>query len=756
MESEQSANKHDACDDGEDEGDYVPSGADVLWAPLCGLLELDRQKESQSRYYASVPVSAIVNSIGRCAHDYLETRTSFLKTNPAMLALGLADEKGHAKRTARALCDMALQDNLIGLLTALQDHLHPGIETSDLRSAIMDDDEYNGILRAFMPPDRWQVVVKIATDDSIPEDVKLSDLPFAHPLLADIVRCGKDLLVSNAISEVSGKVGMKTGCTHDHRRSDETLHRRSSAVLPSRKHPSHEYIEEHLPAARKANNLNLAVRHGRQQEEGCDITTVGRMRTEQLGSLQPYQGERLPCNLHWDELEPEQQSLVRSLGFDAATWVHNVWSKVMTWTALTKQPLLMRAAKALGFSGDSWWGELQPTAPSTVLLTDASTAAQEAEKQAQLHEAEAFQRLVESGDAEEEDIVENSQPEPSLPSLAPTVDYHEFEQLSSADKRRRLLVGTVISMAWGVAVGGELTFYLAIVVEPKLSGSNATGPQSVRIRWLREVDGEDCVYCLETRGTKSEPWHKEQNRAIAKIIDTPRIESLPNAADGTRRWRLLGQQPASVTASAKALAKAPAQVQLKAMACMPAKAHAASSSSSSAVLHAVSPTNAPGLFEDDAASQMDDGVLLKKVEPFKPPAIREPPPRSVLRGPLGQRRGDVGYLSDEESEWLTDVQLYNACLMLLSMPKQLRSGSRVIIKAPRSLDKLLAKNDGTFFQLPGVKSVLTGDEAGRKGIVAVQFCEALHWRFLVLWGQESVRRNMWNLLFPPPAAYVCC
>lgn len=669
------------ADDGEQEDDYTPSSADSLWAPLLALVKLDAQG---TKFYSAIPVSNIVNRIGKTAHDYLTTRTEFLFGNPALLAIGLADTKGHARCTARALVAMAQQENLIGLLTAVQKYLHDGIETPMLQDKIVNDEEYTGVLRPLFR--RFQTVRRIATDDRIPEDVRLIDLPFARPLLDDVVRCAKDMLISNTISEVSGKVGVKTGCTHDHRRSDDTLHRRASAVLPSRKYPSHQYIEEHLEAARKANGQNEVARRGREQDDGCDASAIGCMRTEQLGLLRPYEGDRPPCDLHWDLLDAQQRALVRSLGFDPATWVHDTWTNVPTWSALTQNGLLMGAAKVLGFSEDTWWGELVPVA--AFAEASVSRDARDAERAAQAEETMTFQQLLESGMAEEEEAKEASGPEPVLPSIAPVVDYHQFEQLSTAEKRRMLLPGTVVSMAHGRTPDGHVTFYLAIIVEPKEGGSNKTGPQSVRIRWFREVDGEDDVYCLETRGTASQPWHKEVNRAIAKIMDTPRVESLPNAEDGTRRWRLLGAQ----ADASMAKVAAPADV--------------------------------------DTPVDVDASAKTPTVGDSQTPT---PPPRALLRGPHGQRRGDVGYLSDEEREWLTDVQLYNARLLLLSVPK-LRSGGNVLVKMPRSLDKVLATNDGTFFTLASIKGLL----AGSKDIAVVQYCEGMHWRLLVLWGPEQV------------------
>ena len=102
------------------------------------------------------------------------------------------------------------------------------------------------------------------------------------------------------------------------------------------------------------------------------------------------------------------------------------------------------------------------------------------------------------GDADEE-LTEHEVPKLDLPTLAPSVKYVEFDQLTPNEKRNRLLPGTVVSVQWGIAPDGGLQFYLAVIVPPKTSGSGMTGPQSTRLRWLREVDGEDCIYIVNYR-----------------------------------------------------------------------------------------------------------------------------------------------------------------------------------------------------------------------------------------------------------------
>jgi hypothetical protein len=81
------------------------------------------------------------------------------------------------------------------------------------------------------------------------------------------------------------------------------------------------------------------------------------------------------------------------------------------------------------------------------------------------------------------------------------------------------------------------------------------------------------------------------------------------------------------------------------------------------------------------------------------------------------------------------AHLYNAYAykLLLTKPK-LRSGGRVLFHSPTSVDKVLATNAGTFFTRKSIQGVLRGG----KDIAVVQFCEALHWRLLVLWGTERV------------------
>ena len=84
----------------------------------------------------------------------------------------------------------------------------------------------------------------------------------------------------------------------------------------------------------------------------------------------PLDGERPPCELHWDELTAQQQALARSLGFTATSWVDDTWSNVLVWSALP--PPLLAAAHALGLDEASWWGELEAVAASS------STAAEDA------------------------------------------------------------------------------------------------------------------------------------------------------------------------------------------------------------------------------------------------------------------------------------------------------------------------------------------------------------------------------------------
>ena len=206
-----------------------------------------------------------------------------------------------------------------------------------------------------------------------------------------------------------------------------------------------------------------------------DVAKVAGMRAETLTALQqPYDGERPPCELHWDELTAQQQSLVRSLGFTAMSWVDDTWSNVLIWSALP--PLLLAAARSLGFDEASWCGELKVAAAASSIA--AEDDAREAERRAQLKEAEAFQRIVDGEDADEE-LTEHEVPKLKLPALAPTVDYVEFDQLTADEKRNRLLPGTVVSVQWGIAPDGGLQFYLAVIVPPKTSGSGKTGHASV-------------------------------------------------------------------------------------------------------------------------------------------------------------------------------------------------------------------------------------------------------------------------------------
>lgn len=115
----------------------------------------------------------------------------------------------------------------------------------------------------------------------------------------------------------------------------------------------------------------------------------------------------------------------------------------------------------------------------------------------------------------------------------------------------------------------------------------------------------------------------------------------------------------------------------------------------------------------------------------RPPSC-PPQPRQILLGPTGSRRSDMGYLSDEEREWLNDTMLKNACLILLKVPKL--SKGKIHMKDPIGVTCLVDTGKWGFMQKRSVMKVLDGRTPN--DFVTVQFSESLHWRFLVLFGPE--------------------
>jgi hypothetical protein len=94
----------------------------LLWASL------DKAVSKQAGFFANVDIPAIKRRIAVAAGNYLKTRTAFLFENPAILALGMLDTKGHAVQSATALVNMKKQENIIGLYQGLADHLHAEVD----------------------------------------------------------------------------------------------------------------------------------------------------------------------------------------------------------------------------------------------------------------------------------------------------------------------------------------------------------------------------------------------------------------------------------------------------------------------------------------------------------------------------------------------------------------------------------------------------------------------------------------------------
>ena len=195
---------------------------------------------------AKADADRIKKLIGRTAGDYLTSRSSSYFQNPAILALGLGDEKGGAVTTARELVKMVQQEETrIGLLQGIADHLHLEVEADDVRRAIFEDDEYDGIC-CFLNDELWPLVVRLANEDD--PNICLDSQPCYRPLLMLLRRCGKDVYIGNAISEINGKAVIRT-LLPEMRRKADTARRRGSAVQ-RRRYPSLKYIEDNLDTVR--------------------------------------------------------------------------------------------------------------------------------------------------------------------------------------------------------------------------------------------------------------------------------------------------------------------------------------------------------------------------------------------------------------------------------------------------------------------------------------------------------------------------
>ena len=223
--------------------------------------------------------------------------------------------------------------------------------------------------------------------------------------------------VANVVSEVMGKVGVKT-LTSDQRRSESTAHRRASAIT-RRYFPSVKTIEEQLPWARARR---------RQAEEAAK---------------------------RW------RQS--RLTGVDiAASTIQNVLGSA-----------------SLAHEGRRGSASTQ--------ADERKQAEREAEEAAQAAERDEFERVLaaqeDEGEEEDDDAAaaaaaaaaahSASELRGAASSNRPTV---EFRELDMKAKLNLCLVGTILSVEWGVGPDGAIKFYLAVVV-PR---TEKTGKQSVR------------------------------------------------------------------------------------------------------------------------------------------------------------------------------------------------------------------------------------------------------------------------------------
>jgi len=193
-----------------------------LWSDLTAAVDVQIAKADAER---------IKVAIGKEAGSYLTSRTALFFQNPAILALGLGDEKGGAVETAKELVAMVEQrDTKIGLLRRIADHLHTEVDAEDVRRAVFEDDEYDGIC-CIMRDEYWPLVEKLAADGETNPKLCLSDNPEFRPLRDLIRRCGKDVLSGNAISEINGKAVVRT-LLPEMRRKADTARRRASTLKP--------------------------------------------------------------------------------------------------------------------------------------------------------------------------------------------------------------------------------------------------------------------------------------------------------------------------------------------------------------------------------------------------------------------------------------------------------------------------------------------------------------------------------------------
>ena len=197
------------------------------------------------------------------------------------------------------------------------------------------------------------------------------------------------------------------------------------------------------------------------------------------------------------------------------------------------------------------------------------------------------------------------------------------------------------------------------------------------------------------------------------------MERLPDAADGTHRWLL----------KTAAAADAEMEVESEEAVVVVKKEKGGEAEDEEAVV----------VVKKEKGGEAEEVDAIIKKETYEHPPPRPPPPRAILYGPTGRRRSDMGYLSDEEREWLNDVQLRNAVKLLCKVPTL--TNGKIRVWDAISVDNLLAESTWGFMQKKRVKAVLDG--TAPDDFVIVQFAEANHWRLLVFYGRER-KAIYWN------------
>ena len=168
--------------------------------PLCEYVE-----ERSAIYPNLNSVRGIVRSAARMASYYFqgekgaeskprEQRALRWLRHPVLLALGLRDEKGHARETARALIAMAVQGTA-GICKAMLPYMPDGATVDELQQAISNATDGVGVI---FQPESMGVIAELAGQH---DSLQLADLSQAKPLLALLWRVGSHVMIGNFIAE---------------------------------------------------------------------------------------------------------------------------------------------------------------------------------------------------------------------------------------------------------------------------------------------------------------------------------------------------------------------------------------------------------------------------------------------------------------------------------------------------------------------------------------------------------------------------